>query len=881
MARRNLSPTSSSSSVTEKEPGSRSSISASPPTSTPPTSHADEASILSDAMKMESLVETQEDTSIVLAQSEAQATPQPAPAGEQLSEGRRSARSSRKSVTTYNVQILTGTAIHTPTKYLAKHHKNVLHGPLETVLKTNTATSPKRRLSKLVPEDINDPAEAQLASEVAQAAQRRTSSRVVDLRKEALRNLTAVGEAASSVAQRGQELLFGGKDNMQHALRRTRSAPQLTESRTAGAKGSPKRPRTSRGAPVDDSDEESEQEEVISKPKKQWMTQGLYVGQHREFDARLSESQNRAKRQRAKAKESRILPLPMFAGERLLSGDPRSQYRNFKLPFDTYNPLPRKVKVDGWVKLHKNRFIGDASALWKREKQDSSQCYCSVEEGCGEACHNRIMSYECDSTNCRLTPEQCGNRPFAQLKKRAKGNGYDYGVEVMETEDRGYGVRAMRTFEPHQIIVEYAGEIITQAECEDRMKKIYKKDKCYYLMSFDNKMIIDATRGTIARFVNHSCEPNCEMIKWTVSGEPRMALFAGARGIMTGEELTYDYNFDPFSQKNIQECRCGTRSCRGVLGPKPKHQSQNLASSLLAGTKRKIQEVFGSIKGSDSAPNSPKKRKLSSMASATLTKAKNALAEKAAASEKAEKAAAEHAAQMASREERAARRSTSVILSSKRSRILRKASRRSLPVIKSSRQTTVSFKNRTPSSAPRLGALKPINKASRLSTIAKRNISASNGKRHSLPKVPRTPRTPANPSESEDESASPSPNITPASLRSAARAASLSAANKNAAKKLYTQTKLPFKPLNFSKDATAKAPRRIDDGMGFPDSDDEIEVEGFSGDTTSSKRKGRQTKEPLRKTGAGVKKASKSGLKGMKRLGGTRVGVRGKRIDED
>lgn len=126
----------------------------------------------------------------------------------------------------------------------------------------------------------------------------------------------------------------------------------------------------------------------------------------------------------------------------------------------------------------------------------------------------------------------------------------------------------MRSFEPHQIIVEYAGEIITQTECERRMKQVYKKDKvsivhslpllelranhgqCYYLMSFDNKMIIDATRGTIARFVNHSCEPNCEMIKWTVGGEPRMALFAGRRGIMTGEELTYDYNFEYVSIPN-------------------------------------------------------------------------------------------------------------------------------------------------------------------------------------------------------------------------------------------------------------------------------------------------------------------------------------------
>lgn len=63
-------------------------------------------------------------------------------------------------------------------------------------------------------------------------------------------------------------------------------------------------------------------------------------------------------------------------------------------------------------------------------------------------------------------------------------------------------------------------------------------------MEFDQGMILDATRGSIARFVNHSCEPNCRMIKRFVGGHPRMALFAGDRGIFTGEELTYDYNFE-------------------------------------------------------------------------------------------------------------------------------------------------------------------------------------------------------------------------------------------------------------------------------------------------------------------------------------------------
>jgi histone-lysine N-methyltransferase ASH1L len=65
----------------------------------------------------------------------------------------------------------------------------------------------------------------------------------------------------------------------------------------------------------------------------------------------------------------------------------------------------------------------------------------------------------------------------------------------------------------------------------------------YYQMGFDQGMILDATKGSVSRFVNHSCEPNCEMLRRFVEGQPRIALFAGDNGISTGEELTYDYNF--------------------------------------------------------------------------------------------------------------------------------------------------------------------------------------------------------------------------------------------------------------------------------------------------------------------------------------------------
>lgn len=131
-------------------------------------------------------------------------------------------------------------------------------------------------------------------------------------------------------------------------------------------------------------------------------------------------------------------------------------------------------------------------------------------------------------------------------------------------------------------------------------------------MLFDQNMIIDATTGSIARFVNHSCDPNCRMVKWIVAGKPRMALFAGDRDIMTGEELTYDYNFDPFSAKNVQECRCGSSNCRGILGPRPKDQ-RSTKDALKEGVKtgkRKLKELLGGKAKSGSSGAAAKKRKI-------------------------------------------------------------------------------------------------------------------------------------------------------------------------------------------------------------------------------------------------------------------------------
>lgn len=94
-----------------------------------------------------------------------------------------------------------------------------------------------------------------------------------------------------------------------------------------------------------------------------------------------------------------------------------------------------------------------------------------------------------------------------------------------------------------------------------------------------------------------------------------MALFAGDKPIMSGDELTYDYNFDPFSAKNVQECLCGSDNCRGVLGPRPKDQKlpkENLKDAVKATVKagkRKFKQILG-VEDDDKRQPRLKKRKM-------------------------------------------------------------------------------------------------------------------------------------------------------------------------------------------------------------------------------------------------------------------------------
>lgn len=90
--------------------------------------------------------------------------------------------------------------------------------------------------------------------------------------------------------------------------------------------------------------------------------------------------------------------------------------------------------------------------------------------------------------------------------------------------------------------MQYVGEIFSvDSEIGRKRIKRYKHSTCTYLMKIENNEVIDPTySGNVARFMNHSCEPNCETRKWTILNEVCVGIFA-IKDIQENEELTFDY----------------------------------------------------------------------------------------------------------------------------------------------------------------------------------------------------------------------------------------------------------------------------------------------------------------------------------------------------
>ena len=151
---------------------------------------------------------------------------------------------------------------------------------------------------------------------------------------------------------------------------------------------------------------------------------------------------------------------------------------------------------------------------------------------------------------------QSKSSQFRKMKQEWRQN-----VVLARSKIQGLGLYAARDLEKHSMIIEYIGEVIRGELTDIREKRYDEQNRGTYMFRLDDSFVLDATmKGGMARYVNHSCNPNCFTDVVEVDRESHIIIFAN-RKIMRGEELCYDYKFD-FEDDNRIPCLCGAPNCR-------------------------------------------------------------------------------------------------------------------------------------------------------------------------------------------------------------------------------------------------------------------------------------------------------------------------------
>ncbi|XP_056399765.1 histone-lysine N-methyltransferase 2A [Hyla sarda] len=149
---------------------------------------------------------------------------------------------------------------------------------------------------------------------------------------------------------------------------------------------------------------------------------------------------------------------------------------------------------------------------------------------------------------------------FRHLKKTSKE-----AVGVYRSPIHGRGLFCKRNIDAGEMVIEYSGNVIRSTLTDKREKYYDGKGIGCYMFRIDDSEVVDATmHGNAARFINHSCEPNCYSRVIPIDGQKHIVIFA-MRKIYRGEELTYDYKFPIEDASNKLACNCGTKKCRKFL----------------------------------------------------------------------------------------------------------------------------------------------------------------------------------------------------------------------------------------------------------------------------------------------------------------------------
>jgi len=266
-------------------------------------------------------------------------------------------RHSRSSIGSYNERVLAGSVKRKSRRKTTDDTNRTVSG--ETLVEASTSAQEQLiqeseqaldrdwTLGALPGDDLR------LSEKEETGVKRRRSTRLDILDKAS----ELVEKTSSVLGKRGRETVDAGVEKLKalQGDRRTSLRPREPDAPSFEGPMTKKARFSETPLQEEPSTPPKSERKVAKRPTKRWLSQGLYVGQDRDFDARLTESQNKAKKEsktEANDRKRTPLPLPMFIGQRVIDNG-----RTFKLSFDIFNPLPPgQPKPEEWKKTHKSRF---------------------------------------------------------------------------------------------------------------------------------------------------------------------------------------------------------------------------------------------------------------------------------------------------------------------------------------------------------------------------------------------------------------------------------------------------------------------------------------------------------------------------------------------
>jgi len=163
----------------------------------------------------------------------------------------------------------------------------------------------------------------------------------------------------------------------------------------------------------------------------------------------------------------------------------------------------------------------------------------------------------------RTTPSPQASRASVRTAHSRPTRAY----AVRNSPIHGRGVFATRTIRKGADIVEYRGRRVSMEEADDLPDSDPKNPYHTFLFELNDGRVIDAAvRGNAARWINHSCRPNCVPYE----DDAGRVFIEARRTISAGEELSYDYKLNVPGRHTKAllahyTCRCGAPRCRGTM----------------------------------------------------------------------------------------------------------------------------------------------------------------------------------------------------------------------------------------------------------------------------------------------------------------------------